>query len=82
MLDAAGFLLAGAFGSLARDLIKDGKLHLPYVEDKTLVLGFVGGMIIGAFVGWAIDSNFVLAGMSGYAGSSAISHLLPCKFKK
>ena len=77
MIDVICFLVAGAFGSLARDVLKDNKLALPHIEDHSLVLGFIGGMIIGAFVGWSIDGSFTTAALSGYVGTSAIGHLLP-----
>lgn len=82
MPSVIGFLIAGAFGSLARDCIKDGKILLPHVEDHSLVLGFIGGMIVGAFVGWATDGTLLAAGLSGYVGTSAIGHLLPGNIKK
>lgn len=77
MYEVIGYLLAGAFGSLARDCVKDNKLTLPHRENHELVLGFIGGMLIGAFVGWSVDQSFTTAALSGYVGVSAITHLLP-----
>jgi hypothetical protein len=77
MTEAVRFLLAGAFGALAKDIVGDGKLQLPYLKDGFLVLGVVGGMMVGAFVGWAVDGSLITAAMAGYVGTSAISHLLP-----
>lgn len=71
------FLLAGALGALVKDVVQDGKLSLPKFKDGDLILGCVGGMIIGAFVGIAVDSSFLTAALSGYVGTSAIKHLLP-----
>lgn len=75
------FLVAGALGSLAKDIVQDNKIILPYRENHSLVLGFIGGMLVGAFVGWAVDQNPVTALLSGYVGTSAISQLLPSNKK-
>ena len=77
MPEGIGFLIAGALGAFAKDCVKDGKIKLPYKEDGSLVLGFIGGMIVGAFVGYAVDQTFVTSALGGYAGVSAIEHLLP-----
>jgi len=72
-----GYAVAGAIGSLARDVVKDNSIVLPKFQEGKLLLGFIGGMIVGAFVGWAIDSSYLTAALSGYVGVSAINHLLP-----
>ena len=72
-----GFLVAGAFGALVKDIVQDGKISLPKLKDGDIILGCFGGMIIGAFVGIAVDSSFLTAALSGYVGTSAIKHLLP-----
>ena len=73
----AYYLIAGACGALAKDVVRDNKLALPKIKDGELILGFVGGMLVGAFVGWAVDQSVLTAVLSGYVGTSAISHLLP-----
>ena len=70
-------MLFGAAGAFVRSLIKDGSLSLPYISDRSLKLGFVGGMIIGAFVGFLVDHSALTALLAGYVGTSSISHLLP-----
>jgi len=76
MLTPLIYLLAGAFGSLAKDVVSDGKIVLPRYEDGCVILGFVGGMLVGGFVGMAVDNNPLTAMLSGYVGSSAIQGLL------
>jgi len=71
------YLLAGALGSLVKDVLTDGKLKLPRVIDGELLLGFVGGMIVGAFVGVVVDGSFLTAFMGGFVGISVISNLIP-----
>lgn len=71
------YFVAGAVGSLAKDIIQDNQLRLPYVKDGYVVLGFLGGMFVGAFVGWCVDGSFLTAALGGYVGTSAISNLLP-----
>ena len=71
------YLVAGALGALVKDCVKDGKIQLPFFQDGFFYMGFLGGMVIGAFVGWVVDSNLITATLAGYVGTSAISHLLP-----
>lgn len=77
MLELVGFAVAGAAGALARDIVRDNRIKLPSVVSGDLSLGVVGGMFVGAFVGYVIDRNPISAAMAGYVGTSAISHLLP-----
>ncbi len=76
-LEIIGFLASGAFGALAKDTVVDGKIKLPHRINGDIALGSVGGMLIGAFVGWAVDGSFLTAAMAGYVGVSAITGLLP-----
>lgn len=68
--------LAGAFGALVKDVVVDNRIVLPQKINSTLALGFIGSMIIGAFVGWAIDGSLITATLAGFAGLSAIENLL------
>jgi hypothetical protein len=77
MNEVAGLLLAGALGALVKDVVQDGKLSLPKFKEGDLILGCLGGMLIGAFVGFAVDHSLLTAALSGYVGTSAIKHLLP-----
>jgi cell division protein FtsX len=70
-------VLAGAIGALAKDILQDGYIQLPFIQDGRWYLGFMGGLIIGAFVGYIADNSPITAALSGYVGVSAISHLLP-----
>ena len=77
MNEIISLLLAGALGSLVKDVVQDGKLSLPKFHGGDLILGCLGGMIVGAFVGFAVDHSLLTAALSGYVGTSAIKHLLP-----
>jgi len=68
--------LAGACGSLAKDIVIDGKLQLPKIVDDALILGFIGGMVVGGFVGMIVDGSMVTAAMGGYVGISVIENLI------
>ncbi len=70
-------LLAGALGAIAKDIVQDGRLKLPSIKDGDLVLGFIGGALVGSFVGIAVDHSVLTACLSGYVGTSTIQHLLP-----
>jgi len=72
-----GLAIAGGIGALAKDILKDNSIQLPKVEGNKLVLGFIGAVIVGSFVGWAVDGSYLTAGMAGYVGTSAIKDLLP-----
>lgn len=70
-------LAAGAFGALVKDLVQDGTLTLPKKENGAIALGFIGGMIVGAFVGYVVDGQPLTAALGGYAGSSLLTNLVP-----
>ena len=76
LVETVGLLLAGSFGSLAKDCLDDGKLKLPHVEGDALVLGFIGSAVVGAFVGYVIDGSLMTAAMAGYTGSSIVKGLV------
>ena len=71
--------LAGAAGSLAKDILEDGKLRLPKVADGDLSLGFLGGLVTGGIAGYFIDGSFLTAFMGGYAGTGVLQALLAKK---
>ena len=77
MYEILGLFLFGMLGALVKDIVSDGKLSLPKCENGELMLGCVGGMLVGGFVGYAVDHSFLTAALSGYVGVSAIRHLLP-----
>lgn len=76
MVDIFLLFLAGAIGALVKDVVVDNRIELPKKINHSLALGFIGSMIVGGFVGWAIDGSMLTAGMAGFAGLSAIENLL------
>jgi hypothetical protein len=74
--------LGGAVGALVKDALKDGCFQLPYIKNGKLFLGFLGGALIGAFVGMAVDGSIVTAALGGYAGISVITNLLPSQSRE
>jgi hypothetical protein len=73
--------LAGALGSLAKDILEDNELKLPKKTNGSLSLGFLGGMITGGMAGYFIDGNPTTAFLAGYAGTGVIENLLAKKNK-
>ncbi len=73
------FFLFGMAGALIKDIVKDGSIQLPRVEDRKLYLGFVGSALVGGSVGALIDGSFTIAFLSGYVGYSIIENLLAKK---
>jgi hypothetical protein len=70
-------ILAGAVGALIKDIVKDNKLVFPKFEDGALTLGCLGGIAIGAAVGYLVDQNPTTAFFAGYAGSQMLESLIP-----
>ena len=68
--------MAGAIGSLAKDIINDNKLTLPKINNGELCLGFIGGIILGGITGYYVDGSIITAAMAGYTGSSLIPNLI------
>ena len=68
--------LAGAFGALISDILKDNTLEMPKIIDGSLFLGFVGGMVIGGFAGLAIDGSLITAFLGGFTGKAIIIGLV------
>jgi len=74
--------LAGGLGALVKDVVKDNKLIMPCYKDGSILLGFVGGVIIGAAVGYLVDQNAMTAFFSGYAGTQMLHSLMPKEKKE
>ena len=69
-------IIAGAVGALVKDIIEDGKITLPKRVNGDLVLGFIGSIIIGGFIGFIVDKSPIDAAMGGYIGKSIIENLI------
>lgn len=69
-------LLAGLLGALVQQIITNGRLKMPYMENGELVLGCLGGLTVGAVAGYLIDGSFVTAFMGGYMGRGVIESVL------
>jgi hypothetical protein len=76
-MEIAYLLIFGGLGALAKDLVQDNKIVLPSIKDGMCNLGFIGGVLVGAFVGYAVDHNPLTAMLSGYVGISVLDNLLP-----
>lgn len=68
--------LAGGLGAFIKDIVKDNKLILPRYDNGSITLGFIGGIIIGAAVGYLVDQNPTTAFFGGYAGSQMLTALV------
>jgi hypothetical protein len=68
--------LAGAVGALIKEIITDNEIKLPTIKQGVLNLGFIGGIIIGAFAGYAIDGSYITAAMGGFSGTAIIQALV------
>ena len=68
--------LVGAIGAFIKDVVEDNSIELPKKLDGKWFLGFIGGMLVGGFVGWAVDQSLLIAALSGYTGKSVIENLL------
>jgi len=73
--------LAGAFGALIKDIVVDGKIELPKKIDAAIALGFIGGVLVGGFIGWVVDGSLITAALAGFTGTSVIENLIKREFK-
>jgi len=70
-------IIGGAIGALLKDVLHDNCIELPSILKGKLNLGFLGGITIGAIVGYVIDGGFVTALTAGFTGFSVIQNLVP-----
>ena len=73
--------IAGALGSLTKDILEDNELILPQKTNHSLSLGFLGGMVTGGLAGYFVDGSMPMAFMAGYTGTGLIENLLAKKEK-
>ena len=71
--------IAGALGSLTKDILEDNELKLPKKTNGNFSLGFLGGIITGGIAGYFIDGNPNTAFLAGYAGTGIIKNLMDKK---
>jgi len=71
--------LAGAIGALMKEIITDNEIKLPVIKSGIINLGFIGGILIGAFAGYAIDGSYITAAMGGFSGTAVIQALIQKK---
>jgi hypothetical protein len=71
--------IAGALGSLTKDILEDNELKLPKKTNDNFSLGFLGGMITGGIAGYFVDGSPTTAFLAGYAGTGVIENLLSKK---
>lgn len=69
----------GIVGAFLKDILTDGSIELPYISEKKLNLGFIGGWLVGGFAGYFIDGSFITAFMAGYTGSAIIQGIMDGK---
>jgi hypothetical protein len=65
-------IIAGGLGALVKDILLDNAIVLPKTIDGVFVLGGLGGLVIGAAVGYLVDNNPTTAFFAGYAGSQML----------
>lgn len=67
---------AGAFGALTHEVVNKNSIRLPRIENGEVLLGVIGGMLVGAFVGIYIDGSFLTSMLSGFTGFAVATKLL------
>jgi hypothetical protein len=70
------FAIVGALGAIISDMIGDGYLELPKVSQGKFYPGFIGGLIIGAVVGYLVDQNLLISFSIGYIGKEGIDFII------
>jgi len=76
MAEVIPLIIAGAVGAFVKDILEDGKISLPKRVNGDLILGFIGSIIVGGFIGLLVDKDPIIAGLAGYVGKSAIEKLI------
>ena len=76
MSDFILFAFFGAIGALIADMLSDGYIELPKVQDKKFYPGFIGGLVVGAMAGLLIDKTYLTAFTFGYLGKEGIDFLV------
>jgi hypothetical protein len=76
MLDWLQFAIIGALGAIISDMLGDGYIELPKVQDKKFYPGFIAGIISGAVVGYLVDKSPLNAFTFGYIGKEVIDFLV------
>jgi hypothetical protein len=71
--------ICGIAGALAKDIFVDNAISLPKKDGEKLILGSLGGLIIGAFVGIALDGSPVNAFAAGFAGIAILQSMIDGK---
>lgn len=72
-------LTGGLSGALIKEILEDNKIKLPKIIQGELDLGFLGSILVGAFVGYVVDGSFLTASMAGFTGFSVIQNLMGVK---
>jgi hypothetical protein len=75
------FILAGALGALAADILVDNKIQLPKKVNNELVLGSLGGLFFGALAGYLADGNVIAAFSAGFGGTEFVANLVNKRVK-
>jgi hypothetical protein len=70
------FILAGALGALAADILIDNKIQLPTKINSELVLGSFGGLLFGALAGYFADGSILASFTAGFGGTEFVAHLM------
>ena len=68
--------ICGIAGALAKDIFVDNAISLPKKDGEKLILGSLGGLIIGAFVGIALDGSPINAFAAGFAGIAILQSII------
>lgn len=77
MNEYALFFTTGCIGALVRLVADSGCLVLPRRINGTLVLGFIGSMVVGGFVGCVVDGEPIVAAFGGYIGVDLLDRFMP-----
>lgn len=68
--------ICGIAGALAKDIFVDNAISLPKKDGEKLILGSLGGLIIGAFVGIILDGSPINAFAAGFAGIAILQSII------
>lgn len=59
-------ILSGALGGLVYAVFRD-EIFLPHVSKNKIHLGFIRALILGAFIGFIVDTHPVFSALMGFS---------------
>jgi len=74
-------VIAGAIGGFINAVATSDAFVLPHVSERKIVWASLKSVLIGAFVGFVVDTHPVFSALMGYSGTDVL-HMIERKIRK